>query len=510
MVTLVRGAQVLSGFDADGGARSIEDGAVLVEKGLVKAVGSFADLRAAHADAEILGNGREVVLPGLVNAHHHVGLTPLMLGSPDMPLELWWITRLGLKAVDPYLDTLYSAMEMIGSGVTTVTHIQGWVRGGLERVSASANRVLDAYETIGMRASYCFAVREQERLVYMDDEAFCETLPEGLRGRMGRVYADLRLTLDEHMQLFETLHRTRRSDRIGVQLAPGNLHWCSDAGLQTIADHSRRHDVPMHIHLVETAYQREYAYRRTGRSALAHLDHLGLLNERLTIGHGTWLSEADLDRMAGTGACICHNCSSNFRLRSGIAPVNAMRRRGIPIAIGIDEAGINDDRDMLLEMRMVLRAHRTPGMEDDVPSPAEVLRMATLGGAATTAFRGRIGRLEPGAAADLILIDQDRVRYPYLDPEISWLDALVQKARPEHVRTVMVGGEVLYSQGRFTRVDRDAVLGEIHRDLHRALSPDEEERRALAREVLPLVKAFYDRYVRFEDHQPFDARNCRI
>ena len=121
-----------------------------------------------------------------------------------------------------------------------------------------------------------------------------------------------------------------------------------------------------------------------------------------------------------------HNCSSNFRLRSGVAPLNAFEERGIDTAIGLDEAGINDDRDMLQEMRMVLRAHRVPGMDDaDVPSPGQVLRMATLGGAATTPYGSHIGTLAVGKAADLVLIDWDKLAYPYLDPETPVLDAVL-------------------------------------------------------------------------------------
>ena len=117
----------------------------------------------------------------------------------------------------------------------------------------------------------------------------------------------------------------------------------------------------MHMHLVETAYQKEYARRRGGGTALDYIDRFGFLGPRLTLGHGVWLNEADLDRIAATGTHICHNCSSNFRLRSGVAPLNAFEQRGIDTAIGLDEAGINDDRDMLQEMRMVLRAHRFQG-----------------------------------------------------------------------------------------------------------------------------------------------------
>jgi 5-methylthioadenosine/S-adenosylhomocysteine deaminase len=155
-----------------------------------------------------------------------------------------------------------------------------------------------------------------------------------------------------------------------------------------------------------------YARRGDG-TALDYIDRFSFLGPLLTLSHGVWLNEADLDRVAATGTHICHNCSSNFRLRSGVAQLNAFEKRGINTAIGLDEAGINDDRDMLQEMRMVLRAHRVPGTADeDVPSTGQVLRVATTGGAATTAYGSRIGTLAVGKAADLVLIDGNKLAYP--------------------------------------------------------------------------------------------------
>src|SRR5262249_59847909 len=131
-------------------------------------------------------------------------------------------------------------------------------------------------------------------------------------------------------------------------------------------------------HLVETAYQKEYARRRSGGTALAHLARLGLVGPRLTLGHGVWLTEADIEMVAGAGATICHNASSNLRLRSGVGPLNHWAARGVRVAIGLDEAGLNDDRDMLQEMRLVLRLHRVPGMDDVVRSEEHTSELQSL------------------------------------------------------------------------------------------------------------------------------------
>jgi cytosine/adenosine deaminase-related metal-dependent hydrolase len=490
----------------------LDEGAVLQRDGIISEIGPAAELIARHPEVPVLGTGRQVLLPGFVNAHHHVGLTPVQLGSPDMPLELWFVTRLVARRVDLYLDTLYSAFEMIASGITTVQHLQGALPGDLAAVEAGVEEVIRAYQDIGMRVSHALMLRDQNRLVYHDDRQFIVGLPAELRPLLERHFSRFPLTLGDYGSLFERLRAEHHDkERVKIQLAPANLHWCSDAALEMLADYSARYQAPMHMHLVETAYQKEYARRRGGGTALEYIDRFGFFGPLLTLGHGVWLNEADLDRIAATGTHICHNCSSNFRLRSGVAPLNAFEERGIDTAIGLDEAGINDDRDMLQEMRMVLRSHRVPGMEDaDVPSPGQVLRMATAGGAATTPYGSHIGTLAVGKAADLVLIDWDKLAYPYLDPETPVLDAVLQRAKTDGVDLVMVAGDVVYESGRFTHVDRDAALRELHDSLQHALAEDEVERRALSKALLPHVRHFYAGYFDPEAHVPYYGQSSRV
>jgi 5-methylthioadenosine/S-adenosylhomocysteine deaminase len=186
-----------------------------------------------------------------------------------------------------------------------------------------------------------------------------------------------------------------------------------------------------------------------------------------------------------------------------VAPLNAFEQRGITVAIGMDEAGINDDRDMLQELRMVLRQHRVPGMDDSVPTCSQVLRMATENGGLTTPFGTAIGRLEPGRALDLFALDWDQVTGPFLDQDVPLVDAVVQWAKSAAVRLVMVEGEPVYADGRFTRIDRDAVRAELARSMARPRTPEEEERRRLAKAVFPHVKAFYEGYLQNEVREPF-------
>ena len=186
--SLIRGKYVIVKVTSRTEAQVIADGAVFQRDGAIVEIGPFADLIARHRPDEVLGSPDHVVVPGFVNGHHHVGLTPFQLGSPDYPLELWFASRMAARTVDPYLDTLYSAFEMLESGITTVQHLHGVRLGPAARVIAAAERVLKAYDDIGMRVSYSYALRDQNRLAYENDDAFASrsgssALFSGRRGR---------------------------------------------------------------------------------------------------------------------------------------------------------------------------------------------------------------------------------------------------------------------------------------------------------------------------------------
>ncbi len=489
----------------------LDDGAMLVSGGRIAATGTLGEMQRLAPQASVTRYPTHMILPGFVNSHHHVGLTPLQLGSPDYPLELWFASRIPARSIDIYLDTLYSAFEMLASGVTTVQHIQGWMPGPLENIRTVANNTLRAYRDIGMRASYCFAAREQNRLVYEADEAFCARLPKELGEKLAAHLKRQVIPFEDHLTLFDLLREDNAGQTLTrIQLAPANLHWVSDDGLVALNAKAKEAGVPMHMHLLETIYQKEYAMRRSGTTAVRHLEKLGLLGPDMTLGHGVWLNEEDIEIAAHTGTCICHNCSSNLRLRSGVAPLNVFEAKGLTVGMGLDEAGINDDRDMLQELRLVLRVHRIPGMEDDVPTCPQVLRMATEHGGATTAFRGEIGRLEPGYAADAVVIDYAKATYPYQDADIPPLDALMQRAKMEAVSATYVAGEAVYEDGAFTKIDRDAVLSEIAELLASPRTPEEIARRELGLAVFPYVEAFYKGYLPGGEQPPFYRPSSRF
>ena len=140
-VEIVTARWIVKGVTKDGALEMLDDAALAHQEGVVLAVGPKAEVTDAYPDASVTAHSNHMIIPGLVNSHHHLGLTPLQLGAPDYPLELWFAARLAMRKIDPYLDTMFSAFEMIASGVTTVQHIQGWAMGDFAQVVASASGV---------------------------------------------------------------------------------------------------------------------------------------------------------------------------------------------------------------------------------------------------------------------------------------------------------------------------------------------------------------------------------
>ena len=494
--SIIRGKHVITRVIDDNASEIIDDGAVYQEGGAIVEVGGFDELNSRYSPDEVVGDGSHLVIPGLVNAHHHVGLTPFQLGSPDLALEPWIVVRTMNRDVDNYLDTLYCAIQMIEAGITTVMHNHATWRktegGGFHESGA---HVMQAYQDAGMRVAFSFSHRDQNRVAYEDDEKFLATLPKDLSERISKRLVETQMSTEEYISLFEGLTQDFGEDpRIRMFLSPGNVQWCSDAFLTATKEAAERHGTGVHIHLQESFYQKLYGMRTWGKTPLAHLRDLGFTGPEVSCAHGVWITESDIRTLAETGTMVCHNASSNLRLKSGIAPLNRMLASGVGVALGIDEAGINDDNDMIQEMRLVHKIHREPGVYSPAPTSHQVLRLATANGSRTTFFGDDVGTLEAGKRADAVLVKMDHINEPYLDAGQSVVDALLYRGRGVDVDTVIVDGEVLMRGRQMTRVNKAEVWRALKDYLSRELTAAEMERIEVAQELLPHVNRFYGQW----------------
>ena len=411
-----------------------------------------------------------------------------------MPLETWIIARWALREVDPYLDTLWCAIQMIESGITTVQHNHMAARLPADMsLYEAASQVLDAYDDSGMRVAFSVFTRDQNHLVYEDDERFLSTLPAELADRTRRRLSSRVTSLDDYLTATAELHARRSGPRTNIFVSPHNVHWCSDEMLTAMSALARRLNTGLHVHLQETIYQRMYGSRHWNKTPLAHLSDLGMLGPEVSCAHGVWLSDSDLDILADTATAICSNPSSNLRLKSGIAPLNKLLERGINVALGIDEAGINDDNDILQEMRVAQKIHRTPGVASFYPTSHDIFRLATSNAAKVTFFDD-VGTIERGKRADLVLINMERIEEPYLNPDTDIVDTLIYRGKGLDVDTVIVDGEVLLKDKKFLKVDKAEVAARLSESLSRELTDVELSAARLSQDILPYVNRWFSEW----------------
>ena len=494
--SIVRGKYVRVRADLDGRSQVLTDAAVAHRDGVILEVGPYQDIRTRYPDAVSLGNGSQFLLPGLVNAHHHGhhgrGLSGFQMGQPDGPLETWTHRGWGRRPLDPYLMAMYTVMQQVRSGTTTVMFNQSASAAARALPDGEAN--LRAFDEAGVRVAFSIIYKNQCFIIYGDDDAFLASLPPDLARGLRTIIDETSMPIDDYLTLCGDLARrypVNDNATVRVLASPQNYHWCDETSLRRISEFALQQKLGIHTHLVETVYQRRYAERLHGQTPARRLHGMGFLGQHLSLAHGVWLTREDMSLLAESGTGVCHNPSSNLRLRSGIAPVLEMLRQGVPVALGTDSTAINDDDDMFQEMRLALRIHRPPGFDEQPITGHQILHMATLGGARVTTFGDAIGALEPGRRADMVLVDWDKVTSPYLDTDLDPIEVLVGQARAADIQAVIIDGRVVYQDGSFPHLDEAAILKEIADELAGPVPEATIERRRLAAELEPHLHKYY-------------------
>jgi cytosine/adenosine deaminase-related metal-dependent hydrolase len=505
---LVRGRWIVTGgAEADA---VLTDAAVRVEGGTITEVGDWETLRAGCPDAEVVGSERVAVMPGMINAHHHSnGVTGIQQGTRDRLLESWLLSLSLERGLDPRLATLLSAARLLRTGVTSVVDVHS-DRGTANAYAANAREALQAYDEAGIRVAFAAGLMTQCFLVSGagEDEKFLAALPDDIRRfAERRIPPADNIGEDDYFGVIDDLWRSYRAhERIDVWFAPPGPQWVSDAFMQRIADQAEAYDVGVQTHVAESLYEMLHGPRYYGKPTLHHLRDLGVLSPRYSIAHGVWLTEAEIDVLAETGAAVSHNPSSNLRLRAGIAPLNALLARGATVGLGMDGTTINDNEDYFDEMRLAMRLHRTPRFNGPAPTPEQVLHMATAGGARLLRKENTLGAIAPGFAADLVLVDLRRLTWPWVAPEIDPREFLLMRAGAGDVDTVLIGGEVVFAEGRPTRFDIDEVGREAAEMLsaQACRSADAE----LVERLRPHIEAYYQAW-EVPDLAPYTVYNAR-
>jgi 5-methylthioadenosine/S-adenosylhomocysteine deaminase len=413
----------------------LRDGAVAIRGAAIEAVGPRSEILAAHgANARHLSGDRVLVMPGLVNAHTHVSMTCLRGLADDLPLMTWLNENIfpaekKLTGEIVFWGALLGCAEMILSGTTT----------------------------------FCDMYLFEDDVARAVDQA-------GLRALVGEVLYDF--PSPNYGPVEQAVPFTRRlieswkgHERIRVAVEPHALYTCSPDLLTACRDLAREQGVPLITHLAESPDEVAGIRRTYGATPVRHLERLGLLSPNLIADHCVALEQEEIDLLARRGVKVAHNPSSNMKLASGVAPVPELLQAGVAVGLGTDGAASNNNLDLFGEMNIAAKLHKAARLDPTVMDAATVLGMATCGGARVLGLEGRVGRLEPGCLADLIVVDLNQ---PHLTPLYHPVSPLVYAASGADVIHSVVHGRILMENRRLKTLDLDEIYEKM-KDIARVM-----------------------------------------
>ena len=447
--TVIRRCRAL--LAADGGV-ALKDCDILIRGGLIAGIAAPGE---AGPAARVIEGRDRLAAPGLVNAHTHSPLN-LLRGTADGMdhVGFMWTNQAdtaGRGAEEIAISAALGALDMLRSGVTAAIDHYPEQNCALQDVGPVAR----AYAGIGMRAA--IALRVFDRAYDDIDPARIDGVELSIAGDLGdNPLAPL--PADEIaavcVEAADAWHG--HGGLISIMPGPSNPIRCSDEMLVRCHEIAASRDLGIHTHLLETRIQRTLAEERYGKSMVAQLDALGILDRRWSFAHAVWVDEGDIDLLAARGAVVVHNPHSNAKIGAGTAPIARMLARGVAVALGTDGASTNDTLSIHEAMSLALLLPRIAGLpRAEWPDAAAAFGMATEGGGAAFVGGPRLGAIEAGAAADIVLYDLDS---PSLAPLNDPLQQLVFAERGRSVRTVLVAGEIVYEDGSFASADADAAI----------------------------------------------------
>jgi len=414
----------------DAGGTVIDRGGVAVASGRIVALGTAEQLAAvaAHARNVVDGSGH-ILMPGIVNTHCHAGDSLFRGLVENLPLE-------------PWLQTVWKAE---GATLTPETSRLGSVLGFAELLLSGVTSVMDMFwypfETV--RAARAVGLRVSTGGIFFD--------PAGVTA----------LSIDERVAEAERFFEEfGGADDVFPAALPHGAYTVSPDNLKAAKAVARRYHALFCTHCAETRAEQADISTRYGRSVVRHLDHLGLLDERTVLAHCVHLDDEELDILARTGASVAHNPMSNMKLASGFARVPDMLERGINVSLGTDGAISGNDLDMWMALRLAATIHKGFSGRADIVSTRQALDMLTRNGARALGALDRIGSLEEGKFADIVLVD---VRRPHAVPLFDPLTHLVYSAARQDVRHVFLAGEQVVRDGALTRLDIADTIAEVER-----------------------------------------------
>ncbi|HQA68407.1 MAG TPA: 8-oxoguanine deaminase [Aggregatilineales bacterium] len=441
---LVRHAHTLVTMDRD--RREISDGGVFIRDNVIEQVGPTSELP-SEAD-EIIDLSGHIVMPGMVNTHHHMYQTLTRAMAQDSNLFNWLKTLYpiwaGLTSEAVYISALTAMAELILSGCTTSSdHLYIYPN------DARIDDEIRAAQEIGMRFH---AARGSMSL----GESQGGLPPDSVVEKEEDILRD-------SQRAIETYHDPSRHSMLRIVLAPCSPFSVTPDLMRESVKMAQEYDVLLHTHLAETLDEEQFCLETFGRRPVEYMQDLGWMGDHVWHAHSVFVNDEEVKLFAETDTGVAHCPNSNMRLGSGVAPILAYRAHGVRVGLGVDGSASNDGGHMLGEARQAMLLQRVQH-GPEVFSARQALEMATLGGASVLR-RDDIGALAPGMSADLIAIDLNRVEYAGAlhDPV-----AATVLCAPLGVDFSMINGRVVVKEGQLTTIDLGPVI-ERHNQISRAL-----------------------------------------
>ena len=406
----------------------LEQHAVAVDAGRVVELLPIAEARARYAPRATVSRPKAALIPGLVNVHVHNPMTLMRGLADDLPLMTW---------LNEHIWPVEGAVigrEFVGCGVELA--VVEMLRGGTTTCNENyffPDAAAATYRRMGFRACVGLPVIDfPTAWAASDDEYFDKALE---------------------------LHDALRGDAlVNTAFVPHAPYTVKDASFERIRLLADQMGLVVHCHVHETAQEVEDSLKQYGQRPLARLQRLGLVNAQLLAIHMTQLTPAEIELCSANGVSIGHCPESNLKLASGFCPIEALRRAGANIALGTDGCASNNDLDMFGEMRTAALLAKGVAMDAAALDAPSALRMATLGSARAMGMEETIGSIEPGKAADLVLVDLDQ---PESQPFYNVISQLVYAGARQQVSDVWINGRARLRDRQLVDVDLEALMARV-------------------------------------------------
>jgi len=439
---LISGGTVIT-MDAE--FRVIEDGAVAIEGDTITAVGKRAELEPRARGAKIIDSSTALVTPGMINGHAHAAMSLFRGVAEDHSLDDWlqryifpaearnvteefvlWGTRLGV-------------LEMLRGGITTYA---------------------DMY--------------------YFEDVVASVTKEAGMRGVLGQTVVDFpapdhKTPAAAFAYTQKFIDRWKGDPLITPAVAPHSIYTVSTENLKAAAALARKNGVPILIHVAEAPFESELSGKKYGTSPVAYLENIGVLGPDVVAAHSVWVNAEDIATLVRRGVGSIHNPSSNMKLASGVMPVVELLAAGEPVGLATDSAASNNNQDLFQEMNIAAKLQKVTRMDPRALPARQTVEMATIGGARAIHLDKKIGSLEAGKQADLILINTNAT---HSTPMYNVYSQLVYALNAHDVRTVVIAGKVVMDGRVMMTMDKPGILAKAH-EYQRKISASLEEARVI-------------------------------